>query len=606
MSEAEQYGLARVCKEVIVNQVIGDADHWRVLVVDNESVKVISAAAKMYDVMDKNITVVENISLKRQPIPQMEAIYFLTPSREIVEALCEDFQGTPLYACAHVFFTSNLERDLLELMAKSKITKYIKELKVINFNFKVFESRLFTADIANPLPKRDDLNNSAAIHSIAENLASVCAICGYFPYILCPNDKDDSLSVRIATELNQMLCDMKSDKELKRDPDCQIMILDRSFDPITPLLTDFTFQAMINDLLEVEDFERINIALDDGGSPEEHYFSDTDSFWQTLRHKHIPDVTQIIVDKFQDFASSNQACQMKLKGHSINTRQDLSATIRSIPEFKELVTKISFYNALTENCMKLYNSRKLKDIAEIEQSMATGLDENGDKPTDIMSQLRNIMDDETIRKEDKLKVLMLYIITKGGVKEKELKQICDEFSLSTEERLTVHNLLYIGVTVTSIGKGKSKSKSKEKKKKTEDDDVPYVLSRYVPPLRKIIEDMVAHNIDSSKFKFIGREPKATSSKKHTKEKKNLKTTSTKTKEANANISTVPTLVFIAGGMSFAEARTVYQVSEKQGKNVYGGTTNFITPDSFCDDLLSLNPEEEEDEKVSKPASKSKK
>ena len=67
-----------------------------------------------------------------------------------------------------------------------------------------------------------------------------------------------------------------------------------------------------------------------------------------------------------------------------------------------------------------------------------------------MQRLRAVMDDPAVRRMDKLKVLMLYVITKGGIKEKELQQICEEFSLSSEERQTVYNLLYLGVTVTTV------------------------------------------------------------------------------------------------------------------------------------------------------------
>lgn len=51
--------------------------------------------------------VVENIEKKRQPYPTLEAIYFLTPCKESILRLVDDFSTKPpTYKAAHVHFTS--------------------------------------------------------------------------------------------------------------------------------------------------------------------------------------------------------------------------------------------------------------------------------------------------------------------------------------------------------------------------------------------------------------------------------------------------------------------------------------------------------------------
>ena len=57
-------------------------------------------------------------------------------------------------------------------------------------------------------------------------------------------------------------------------------------------------------------------------------------------------------------------------------------------------------------------------------------------------------------------------------------------------------------------------------------------------------------------------------------------------------TSAPVIVFIAGGMTFSEARVIYQVSEKRNKNIYFGSTDYLTPDKFCADLLALKPKED--------------
>jgi syntaxin-binding protein 1 len=60
------------------------------------------------------------LSKRRQPMRTLEAVYFLHPSRESVGLFMEDMAGKlPIYKKAHVFFSTQLPSELLQLIKSS-------------------------------------------------------------------------------------------------------------------------------------------------------------------------------------------------------------------------------------------------------------------------------------------------------------------------------------------------------------------------------------------------------------------------------------------------------------------------------------------------------
>lgn len=53
----------------------------------------------------------EDVAVNRQPLSKLEAIYFLSPEAESVDALIRDFDPEVkkrlMYAAVHIFFTSS-------------------------------------------------------------------------------------------------------------------------------------------------------------------------------------------------------------------------------------------------------------------------------------------------------------------------------------------------------------------------------------------------------------------------------------------------------------------------------------------------------------------
>ena len=79
---------------------------WKVLVMDKVATRVISSALTMYDIMEKRVTLVEQLAINRQPFPEMDVIYLMAPTIESARKVSGDFESRAKakYGNVHLFF----------------------------------------------------------------------------------------------------------------------------------------------------------------------------------------------------------------------------------------------------------------------------------------------------------------------------------------------------------------------------------------------------------------------------------------------------------------------------------------------------------------------
>ncbi|KMZ63049.1 hypothetical protein ZOSMA_42G00880 [Zostera marina] len=121
---------------------------WKVLIMDKVTVKVMSYSCKMSDITEEGISLVEDLYKRRQPLPSMDAIYFIQPSKENVVMFLTDMSGRyPLYKKAYVFFSSPVSKDLVTHIREDRtILPRIGALSEMNLEYFAIDRQGFTTN----------------------------------------------------------------------------------------------------------------------------------------------------------------------------------------------------------------------------------------------------------------------------------------------------------------------------------------------------------------------------------------------------------------------------------------------------------------------------
>ena len=441
---------------------------YMVLVMDRRATRIISAAVRMYDVMEEGLALVEGLEKKRQPMPELEVIYFVEPTVASVQRVCADFAdpSCPMYGDVHLFFTRHIGEDVVaEVRRNSFLVSRVKAFTEANLDFLAVEPSVCHFDMPGAFrdlyAPGDGGRLEACKAAIVERLVTLCATLNEYPFIryVRASSVASDIANRAQDRLNAFAAVNKTfwfhgdgladhGDQSRR---ATLIVLDRAgVDPLVPLLHEFTYQAMVHDLLPVTD-QALTYDADlarGGVATRTVLLNDNDAIWKEFRHTHIKDVIHGLSEHLQHYRNTSLG---RVQAGAVADWKDLQKAVKDLPEYREMMAKNEQHIAIASQCMSAMQAQKLLDVADLEQCMATGVNKDGREMSAARATaaLSKLMRDETVSAEATQRLLAIYIISQNGIKAADRMRLIREarppFTVAMQNAII--NLVHLGIAM---------------------------------------------------------------------------------------------------------------------------------------------------------------
>ncbi|CAL9211861.1 SNARE-interacting protein KEULE [Musa acuminata AAA Group] len=618
---------------------------WKVLIMDKITVKVMSYSCKMADITEEGVSLVEDLYKRRQPLPSMDAIYFIQPTKENVVRFLADMSGrSPLYRKAFVFFSSPVNKELVTIIKKdASVLPRIGALSEMNLEYFAIDSQGFVTDHERALEELFGENAegshkyNACLNTMAIRVATVLASLREFPNVRYRAAKS-SLDVSMLTTLRDLvptklaaavwnyLAKYKATiPDFPQRETCELLIVDRSIDQIAPIIHEWTYDAMCHDLLNMDGNKYTHEVPSKTGSTTEKkevLLEDHDPIWLELRDAHIADASERLHEKMTNFITKNKAAQIhhsSRDGGELSTR-DLQKMVQALPQYSEQIDKLSLHVEIAGKINRVIREQGLREVGQLEQDLVFG--DAGTK--ELINFLRTKQD---VSRENKLRLMMLYAsIYPEKFEGEKGSKLMELAQLSSDDMIAVNNMRYLGGSDTKKASGSGFSlkfdisKKKHAVRKERNSEETWQLSRFYPLIEELLEKLSNGNLPKDEYPCMN-DPSPTFH--GTSQNTSVRTTHAQPAQAHS-VRSRPTatwarprnsddgyssdsilrhsssdlrkmgqriFIFIIGGATRSELRVVHKLTSKLNREIILGSSSLDDPPQFITKLKLMSAQE---------------
>lgn len=384
---------------------------WKFLIYDHIGENIIAPLFTIEDLENLNVTSHLPLHRKRDPVPDVTAVYFVLPTDENIDRICQDL-ASHLYDSYYLNFISPVSRSKLEQIADAALSSdsamCVKKVYDQYLNFIALEDDFFILrEKDKKLISYHSINRSDAsdaeitnvIDQIVEGLFSVLVALNIIPIIRCPKGGPaEAVAERLTKMIRETLRDSRNNLFDNRDSKMGgssalslsihrplLCLVDRTIDMSTPLHHTWTYQALIHDLLNTE-LNKVSVTDESGKAKARVQTFDlnpSDKFWREQRGSPFPQVADAVQRELDEYKRRENEVKSPIDLNSplgagsgtdesailAESTAKLTNTMSSLQELLENKRVIGNHTTIAHAVLDEIKKRKLDNFFEIEEKI---------------------------------------------------------------------------------------------------------------------------------------------------------------------------------------------------------------------------------------------
>jgi vacuolar protein sorting-associated protein 45 len=526
----------------------------KILLMDKETTSVISMVYGQSEIQQKEVFLLERLDSQNQSnsmgLRYLKCLVFLRPTQENIELLCNELRY-PKYGAYYIYFSNIIAKADIKILAEHDEQEVVKEVQELYMDYLAVNPHLFSIGLQTCMSGL--LWNQVALQRTVQGIIAVLLSLKKNPVIRY--QANSKLCKDLGARIDEVMSKESSLFAFGQSGQPLLLILDRRDDPMTPLLNQWTYQAMVHELLTINN-NRVNLSNIPGVSKElsEVVLSaEQDPFYAKnifMNYGEIGQNIKQLMDQFQAKAKSHQ---------KIESIADMKNFVEAYPQFKKLSGNVTKHVTVVGELSSMVNKYYLLDVSEIEQEISSQNDHSSH-----LQSIRKLISNEKIRNTDIAKLVMLYalryqnhtnndivglieLLKKRGVAERLVKNVVNilEYAGSHARQsdfLNVENALQ---STKRFFKGLS--------------GVDNVYTQHKPLIHETLEELVKGRLKDSLYPYVGNH--------------------------FMNGRPQDIIIFMVGGATYEESLTVHSFNKSNPSfNIILGGTNIHNSTSFLTEV----------------------
>jgi vacuolar protein sorting-associated protein 45 len=539
----------------------------KLLLLDADTVSIVSTAITQSALLKHEVYLVDRLdNPARERMRHLRCLCFVRPSPDSIQLLIDELRE-PKYGEYNIYFSNIIKKSSLERLAEADDHEVVKAVQEYFADYIVVNPDLMTLNLGFPKQRlwshSPDIWNTDALQRTTEGVIALLLSLKKNPLIRY--EKNSLMAKKLATEVRYQITQEEQLFDFRKmDTPPILLILDRRDDPITPLLTQWTYQAQVHELLGIHN-GRVDLSGVADIRPElkEIVLSqDQDPFFKKNMYQNFGDLGGNIkeyVDQYQSRTKSNA---------QIDSIADMKRFVEDYPEFRKLSGNVSKHVTLVSELSRRVSAELLLDVSELEQSLVCN-----DNHANDLKNLQRLIPNPNIPAENKIRLVAIYALRYERNPNNALPILLDLLTsvadVSAHKISIIPKLLAYHHSLQSAPVGgasgftdlfdSGSSPFSQFRRNLNLKGVENVYTQHSPRLENTLQHLIKGRLKELQFPFVDGH--------HTKDKPQ------------------DIVAFMVGGVTYEEAKMVAQVNASvPGIRVVLGGTNVLNSTMFLEEV----------------------